>query len=193
MRDRASSQRPEQGTESDGSNGPGAVGPAVPETEWSALRQALVAYVQRRGNSRDVAEDVAQESLSKLLRYTERSRPASLYALAFKIAASTLVDRARGEARYSPPVDEGHACSVPLPDTVAEDREQLALLKIALDQMPPLRRAVLVRRRLENQSCARISAELGLSVAAVEKHVVRGLGDLRAAMADRRDRDKVLS
>ncbi|TCU54674.1 RNA polymerase sigma-70 factor (ECF subfamily) [Novosphingobium sp. PhB57] len=158
--------------------------------DWHAVRHAIVAYVLRKGQPRDVAEDVAQESLYKLVAYTRQGRPASLYGLALKIAGNSLIDRVRGETRFGAPVDETYACEAPLPDKVAEDRQQLERLNAALEGIPSLRRAVLMRRRVENQSHARIAAELGLSIAAVEKHIVRGLGDLRKAMADRVARGK---
>lgn len=157
------------------------------------MRHAIIAYVVRKGHARDVAEDVAQESLAKLLHYARQGRPASLYGLALKIASNSLIDRIRGETRFGAPVDETYACKAPLPDAVVEDRQQLSLLSAALEHIPPLRRAVLVRRRVENQSHARIAAELGLSIAAVEKHVVRGLCDLRRAMDDRDSRDRITS
>ena len=56
------------------------------------------------------------------------------------------------------------------------------MLQQALATMPPLRRDVLVRRRLQGQSCAAIARELGLSPKAVEKHITRGLADLHKAM-----------
>jgi len=158
--------------------------PALPEAEWQSIRHAILAYMRRRGAARDVAEDVAQESLTKLLAYVQRGRPASLYALALKIAANSFVDRVRQESRYEAPVSFEQASEAPLPDAVASDRQQVAILTQALDCMPPLRRKVLVRRRIDNQSHARIAGELGLSVAAVEKHVVRGLCDIRRAMED---------
>lgn len=157
------------------------------------MRHAIVAYVIRKGHAPDVAEDVAQESVTKLLHYVRQGRPASLYGLALKIAANSLIDRVRGETRFGAPVDETYACEAPLPDAVVADRQQLRVLSAALEHIPPLRRAVLLRRRVENQSHARIAAELGLSVAAVEKHVVRGLCDLRRAMKDRDSRDRMTS
>lgn len=47
--------------------------------------------------------------------------------------------------------------------------------------MPRLRREVIVRRRVLNQSCEAIAAELDLSLKAVEKHVTRGPMDLKKA------------
>lgn len=157
------------------------------DADWRDIRHAVLVYVRRRGHSQDVAEDVAQESLAKLLHYTRQGQTASLYALAFKIAANSLVDRFRGEARYGDAVPDTHPCGEPLPDEVTSDRQRLALLSAALARIPPLRRAVLLRRRVDNQSYARIVAEMNLSTAAVEKHVVRGLSDLRKALEDGED------
>mgnify|MGYP003577600932 CR=1 FL=1 len=154
------------------------------DADWRAVRHAVLVYVRRRGHSQDVAEDVAQESLTKLLHYTRQGQTASLYALAFKIAANSLVDRFRGDSRYGAAILETHPCGEPLPDKVTSDRQRLARLSAALERLPPLRRAVLLRRRMDNQSIARIAAEMNLSPAAVEKHVVRGLSDLRKAMED---------
>jgi RNA polymerase sigma-70 factor (ECF subfamily) len=48
--------------------------------------------------------------------------------------------------------------------------------------MPPLRREVLIRRRLNQESCRAIGEDLSMSAKAVEKHITRGLLDLRAAL-----------
>lgn len=158
------------------------------ELDWEAVRHAVFAYVRRKGQPQDIAEDIAQETVAKLLRYLEDHRPASLFALAIRIAENSLIDRFRTDTRYRAELDAGHRSEEPLPDQVASDRQHLRILRQTLDAMPPLRRAVLVRRRIENQSCARIAADLGLTAAAVEKHIVRGLSDLRDALARRSDR-----
>lgn len=176
--------RPEAGVEADREPQAG----EISDADWLEVRHAILAYVRSRGHPQDVAEDVAQECLTKLLHYVRERQTASLYALAFKIAANSLVDRFRREARYGSEVTEIHPCEAPLPDTIAADRQRLALLSAALERIPPLRRAVLLRRRVDNQSYARIAADMNLSVAAVEKHVVRGLSDLRKAMEDGEDR-----
>lgn len=158
--------------------------------EWTALRHTIVSYVMKRGQSRHVAEDVAQEACIKLLRYCEQQRPASLYALAFRIASTCLVDMVRKEGSSSAGLDEDVASDAPLPDRVIDGQQRVIKFETALAAMPSLRRTVFQKRRIENRSHAQIAAELGISVAAVEKHVSRGLQDLRRALSVDQDGDR---
>ena len=77
------------------------------------------------------------------------------------------------------------ASEAPLPDRVIAGRQELSALTDALAAMPPLRREVVVRRRLRGESCAAIARDLEMSLKAVEKHITRGLADLHRAMAGR--------
>lgn len=153
------------------------------QAEWAALRSAIVHYVIRRGQPAYVAEDVAQESCIKLLAYCEHQRPASLYALAFRIAATSLVDIKRKERGFADELDEGHPCEAPLADRLIDGRQRVSLLQAALAAMPGLRRKAFELRRIENRSHAQIAADLGISVTSVEKHVTRGLQDMRKALS----------
>lgn len=151
--------------------------------EWSELRGAIVHYIIRRGQPADVAEDVAQDTCIKLLAYCEQQRPASLYALAFRIAATCLVDNKRKERNHTEELDDGHPCEEPLADRLIDARHRFSLFHAALVAMPALRRTVFEQRRIENRSHAQIAADLGISVISVEKHVSRGLQDIRKALS----------
>lgn len=151
--------------------------------EWVALRGAIVHYVVRRGQPAHVAEDVAQETCIKLLAYCEQQRPASLYALAFRIAATSLIDIKRKERGPAVELDEGHPCDAPLADRMIDGRQRVSLFQAALAAMPELRRKAFVQRRIENRSHAQIAVDLGISVTSVEKHVSRGLQDMRKALS----------
>jgi len=100
--------------------------------DWVAIRRAVARYVQHRAGRGDVADDIAQEVLARLMQLAETEQIGSIMALAFR--------------------------------------------------MPPLRREVLVRRRLHQQGCREIADALSLTPKAVEKHITRGLADLRRAM-----------
>lgn len=147
------------------------------------MREAVIYYLMRRGQTHHAAEDIAQETCARLLRYCEDQRPASLYALAFRIAGNCLVDAIRKDGPATDEVAETLACEEPAPDRVVHGKQRLQLFQDALQAMPKLRRTVFVKRRVEGRSHAQIAEEIGISVASVEKHVSRGLQDLRLALA----------
>lgn len=150
--------------------------------DWKAIHEAIVSYVLRRGHPLHLAEDVAQDTIAALIDYTARQMPGSVYALAFRIASNRLADHFRKGNRFLEEVNSDQQCEEPLPDRVAEGKRRLAIVRQAILEMPPLRREVVLRRRLENQPHARIASDLGLSLASVEKHVTRGMNDLRKAL-----------
>lgn len=153
------------------------------QAEWATLRATIVQYVMRRGQPAHVAEDVAQETCIKLLAYCEQQQPASMYALAFRIAATCLVDIKRKERGPVDELDDGHPCEAPLADRLIDGRRRVSLFQSALAAMPALRRKAFEQRRIEKRSHAQIAADLGISVASVEKHVSRGLQDMRKALS----------
>jgi len=155
---------------------------AAPEADWRTVAATLSRYVRARTSRADLVEDVVQETLSRLVQQSRVQKLVSVYALGFRIAANLLVDHHRRDRRYVAEQEEEPASQAPLPDRVLAGRQELAVLQEALAIMPPLRRDVLVRRRLQGQSCAAIARDLGLSPKAVEKHITRGLADLHKAV-----------
>jgi len=151
--------------------------------DWPAITATLSRYVRARTDRADVVEDVVQETLSRLVHQGRIQKLVSIYALGFRIAANLVIDHHRRDRRYVAEREEEPTSQMPLPDRILAGRQELAILKDALAAMPPLRRDVLVRRRLQGQSCAVIARELGLNPKAVEKHITRGLADLHKAMA----------
>lgn len=156
--------------------------PSDAEHDWTAVRATLVRYIRGRTGRADLAEDVAQETLARLIALQERGEVGSLFALGFRIADNLVVDIYRRETRAMGELEHDIECTAPSLDRVVESRQAVAILERTLQRMPPLRREVLLRRRLRRQSCATIAEDLALSPKAVEKHITRGLVDLKAAL-----------
>ncbi|WP_081674035.1 RNA polymerase sigma factor [Novosphingobium lindaniclasticum] len=160
--------------------------PVPAAQDWNAARAALLRYLRAKGAPPDLADDVAQETLARLIALSHTQQIGSVFALAFRIADNLIVDGRRREARRrvreSGEVDEEWESDGPSLDRVLDSRRALDVLSLCLGRMPPLRREVLIRRRLNQESCRAIGEDLAMSAKAVEKHITRGLLDLRAAL-----------
>jgi RNA polymerase sigma-70 factor (ECF subfamily) len=155
--------------------------------EDADLRRALQRFVEGRLRDRGDSEDLVQETYLRLYDYRRTRTVADVGAFCFAIARNLIHDHLR-YLRVRPVAAElpdDTACPAPRADEILAYRERVDLLTRALRGMPPLRREVFLRRRLDGQPSAQIAADLGLGLSAVEKHVVRALADLRQALGRR--------
>lgn len=157
---------------------------AVFMVDLTIHRNSLYYFILKRVRDPWISEDLAQETLTRLLQYS-RSQPVDdTQALGFQIATNLVRDHFRALKRGDiQPLSEDLVCETPAQEQVSIDRQRVAAFSRALASMPPLRRDVFVRRRLHGESYAEISAALQLSHAAVEKHVVRALHWLHQEMS----------
>jgi RNA polymerase sigma-70 factor (ECF subfamily) len=63
------------------------------------------------------------------------------------------------------------------------DREALDVIVAAISDLPTRTRDVFVLHRFEEMTCNTIAAEFGMSVSAVEKHIMKALRFLHARLA----------
>ena len=152
----------------------------------AALTRALRGFVHGRLGHHADGDDVVQETYLRLFAYQARARVGDVKALCFAIARNVLLDHHRAVRRGAHvELDETLVCPLPGADRVVAFRRAVALMAGALERMPPLRREIFLRKRLDGLSTATIAHSLDMSHAAVEKHVVRALHDLRGALAKR--------
>ncbi|WP_218838846.1 RNA polymerase sigma factor [Sphingomonas guangdongensis] len=155
----------------------------LPEVCGSALTDALRRFMRQRVANHADGEDLVQETFVRLFSYKAPVNNAK--ALCFAIARNLLVDHARSARRVAVPLSDELVCPNPQVDVIVAYRRAVAIMATALERMPPLRREVFLRRRLDGLSTADIALGLDMSLAAVEKHVVRAFKDLRTALARR--------
>lgn len=149
----------------------------------------VVAFLQKRGLSSTDAEDVAQESALRLMRY--RSQPlASLKVLFYRIALNAMNDtqrrRASSHAVRHQSLDETafELASGTDAEQWASRQQELAKVRTALSRLPPRCRRIYLLNRIEGMSYTQIATHCGISVKAVEKQISKALVLLRAALAD---------
>ena len=159
----------------------------VPNTSaWLTGDRSLETYVPglRRYFAKRVPgnhiDDLIQEVFLRLQAHHANAPIEHLDRYLFTVAASVLTDQARRRAVRHDSAHESfeerhHPVEERSPERVLLDREDLDVVMQAIEALPVRTRDVFVLHRFEEMSGSRIAVALGLSVSAVEKHIMRAL------------------
>jgi RNA polymerase sigma-70 factor (ECF subfamily) len=145
----------------------------------------IYAYVARRVQSREEAEDltseVFQQALAKLKQFEWRGTPFAAWL--FRIAANAMADRWERVAR-----ETGNRVPDELEDGKTQssennkDVERCAVLSQLVESLPADQRRVVTMRFVEQKSIREIAQEIRRTEGAVKQLQFRALGKLRAQM-----------
>jgi RNA polymerase sigma-70 factor (ECF subfamily) len=165
---------------------------AVAEELDRCFRPALLAYFTRRLKDSAEAEDLTQEVFVRLVNHPDRHNGQSLQAYVFVIAGNLLRDRIKSAgARYQNQSQsleqlreiygEGPELSeVRNPERVLVGKETLKDVLSVLSELGERTRDIFILARLENMNHREIALLHGISVSAVEKHVMKASAHLGA-------------
>jgi RNA polymerase sigma-70 factor (ECF subfamily) len=141
----------------------------------------LVSFFARSLKDREAATDVVQESYARVLALQAREVAVrDLRALLFRTGKNIVIDDARrrqAEVHLLQTLAVVGADEAPSAERQVEGRQQLERLSRRLQAMPRKRREVFVLVRIYGFSHAEAATHMGVSEAAIEKHVVRAVCD----------------
>jgi RNA polymerase sigma factor (sigma-70 family) len=154
----------------------------------SAHFRRIKKILLRRGQSREEAEDLVHEAFIKMQEYRNkggevREPEAFLVRTALRLAINARRDAHRdlyadqNVEEFTQLID-----SSPSPDEVLVADECLQLMSEALDAMNRKTRDVFLMHRIDGLSHGEIAARLGISVSAVEKHMISALAAMAGAL-----------
>jgi len=151
------------------------------------LRGALARFFQRHVRGAEEIDDLVQEVFLRIVKRGRCHQLDHLDGYIFQTASSVLRDRGRRRKvrlldQHVPLEPDLHAETDPGPDRIVLGRESLKLVGMILLELSQTTRTVFVLRRLEGQPYHEIALRLGLSVSAVEKHMLRAVRHLIARM-----------
>jgi RNA polymerase sigma factor (sigma-70 family) len=150
-------------------------------------RPTLIGYFRRRVHDSAEAEDLCQEVFVRVLRRGDVAGIVDLRGYLFEVALSVLVDRTRRDnarhkaahQRFDP---DGHGAEDFASDRIHLGREALSHATAVLLELPERTRIIFVLRRLEGMKYSAIARQLGISVSAVEKQMLRAMSYLTERM-----------
>lgn len=147
---------------------------------------AILRYCMWHTPDRESAQDAAQETFLKLVRFIDRYHHRGQFkAFLYRIAANSCADMMRNShlSEHSPePLSEQSLAAECRPDSGfqrAEDRQQLAAAFACLE---PDRRELILLRYGQELSLREISAVTGLPLRTVQTRLRRAVRRMREAM-----------
>lgn len=151
------------------------------------LEAALMQFLRRSGRSDADIADLRQEVYLRVCQQAEKEIPHPVKPLVFTIARNLLIDQVRrGQVIPIESVADLDAMNVaadtPGPDRTLVAREELLLLRGALDKLPPRCREAVILRRIEGLSRREIAERMGISENTVSEHINVGVRALATAL-----------
>jgi RNA polymerase sigma-70 factor (ECF subfamily) len=147
-------------------------------------RDALLSYLRRHVGA-EAAGDLAQDVFLRAATSPQLLDLANPGGFLHRIAKNMLIDRARrrsGEMVLLSLMDDNDAVASAEPECELIACELGVMLTEALDRLPYKTRRVFAMSRFENKTYREIHRDLGISVAAVEYHMMKALARLRAVV-----------
>ena len=154
-----------------------------------SFRAPLIAYFSRRlqhaHDPRREAEDLTQEVFLRLSKHPDRNNGETIQSYVFTIAANVLRDRLKSSGlalQTRSNSIEGNQESFAIrpeltevldPERVLVAKETLKDVLAALDELGERTRDIFILARLENMHHREIAVLHGISISAVEKHIMK--------------------
>ena len=141
---------------------------------------ALIKFLRRRLSIADDAEDVAQETYIRLMRYEGSIEINSPSAMLFRIAVNVANDHgravvARRSKRHMEIDDVELTSELPSAEREVLASQTLDLLLDTIERLPPKCKQVFLLSRASDMTYAEIATHCGISVKMVEKHISRAI------------------
>lgn len=155
------------------------------------VRLWLTRYFRRRVRDAAEVEDMVQDVFTRMVARDGAEPVEHLGGYVLKTASSVLADwgrrrSSRGAGLHVAFDADLHGEEEPDPERILGGKEDLHAVTAALLCLPERTRTVFILRRLEGQKFQDIARHLGISVSAVEKHMVRAIHHLSLEMEKRR-------
>jgi len=141
---------------------------------------ALIKFLQRRLRVNEDAQDVAQETYIRMMKYEGANDIRSASSMLFRIAANVACDLERSsrcrQAKHHIPIDDAElVADQPSIERTLTAEKQFSRVSGAIDELPPKCKRVFLLSRVRGMTYPEIAKHCGISVKMVEKHISRAL------------------
>ena len=159
----------------------------IPTDALEAFIPGLRRYFSKRAAAASI-DDLVQEVFVRIQAHRAGPPIEHIDRYLFTVAGSVLADHARRravrhETAHETLQEAHHPIEELTPERVLLDREALERVVAAIESLPARTREVFALHRFEEMSGASIAEQLGLSISAVEKHIMKALKVLHGRLS----------
>lgn len=136
----------------------------------------LIYYIQRMVGDKEKAKDIIQEAYSRMFEVSKTTPIDNKRAYLYKLARNIVIDQSRKEKNAVQIEYEEEEHSIPQeqqPDEQISKASQQELLLKILYSLPEKNQQAFILHVFEGYSRREIALKMGISTAAVEKHIIR--------------------
>lgn len=146
-------------------------------------RAALIRFFSSRSRRPDDVEDLVQEVFVRLIARGGLDDVRVQENYLFMVASNVWRDAARRDVtrhrgRHTSLADHHHPVDAISPEVVAVGKEDLRRILVAIQELPLRTQAIFALQRYEELTYPQIARRLGVSVSAVEKHMMKAIAHL---------------
>lgn len=146
-------------------------------------------FLRRRGHNSETAADLTQDTFLRVMTASSQASDDNPKAYLHQVARNLSIDLMRRERRVehvalSDEEFQRVADQLPSPETVVYDRQRLAIIARALEELPYRSRQAFEMHRLGEQTLADISVHLGLSTTRTWTLIRQAYRHLRSCLND---------
>ena len=151
------------------------------EDAYRAHRTSLFHFLRRKAGPEE-APDLVQEVFARAAGSAQRHQLVNPGGFLRRIAQNLLIDRARRK-KSAPAVffslrEDSDAATPAAQEWNLDAADLLRLYEAAVDAMPPKTRRVFLMHRVDELTYREIHERLGISIATVEYHMMKALGQI---------------
>jgi RNA polymerase sigma factor (sigma-70 family) len=155
------------------------------------LEPMLTRFLRRNWRNEAEISDLRQEAYARIYEAAVRERPLQIKPFLFQIARNLMIDRLRKQSVVSLETMADFdwlnvSDDKPSSEAYVAARQELRLLQVALDDLPPRCRQVVLMRKIEGLSQKEVARQMGVTIETVENQVAKGMRLLAQALGDRR-------
>lgn len=165
-----------------------ASGPQARDVErlYREHNEMLLRFLRSRLNNEADAREAAQEAYVRLLQLDQPDQPSFLRAFLFKTAANVATDllRRRRTRGVTTAPEDASLPEAALQERTIAARQQLDLVRRAVEELPPRCREAFRLSRHEDCTTPQIAARLGVSERMVRLYIVRALEHIQSMLDD---------